>query len=774
MKHLLSLSFLLFLGSVFGQFNTDTLSHVDYQALHSANLNDVWGYVDELGNEYAIVGTSKGTSIVNVTDALNPVEVFWIAGTESIWRDPSVNGNYAYVTTEAEDGLLIIDLSPLPASTNLPTAIYTGPTAAQWQSAHTCFVDEQGYGYIFGSNRGNGGAIILDLFTNPMAPVEVGTFDNWYVHDGFVRNDTMYLAHISDGFFSIVDAADRTAPVLISTQVTPNNFTHTIWPTDSGSYAFATDEVSGAYITAYDISNPTAIVEIDRTQSSPGQGVIPHNVHVRGDYLITSYYSDGIVIHDVTSPDNMVLVAQFDTYPGQTTGFNGCWGVYPYLPSSHILAADITKGLFIVGVNYQKACYLRGNVTDASNSQALPGVQVQILTNDQSDLSTALGGYATGIFTPGPYAVKYSKVGYFPQTVNVTLNQGQTTIQDIQLVPIPPFNLTITVLEEGTLQPIPNAQILFSAPLIDHTGITNGLGQENLVLYYQEYYDVYIGIWGHVSACSTMLIDQNTGSVQFILPKGYFDDFKIDLGWAVNSSAVSGRWELGKPNTTDSGSAPALDAEFDCGISAYVTGNDVSLNPDLDDVDGGYTTLVSPTMDLTGYTDPYINFNRWFYCYYGAPPDDTLKILLTNGLNVTVVDFIGGEVSQPSWQFRGIRVSDFLLVSNSMQLIVRVSDYDPDVNITEAGFDRFFVSEGDVTGIPENNQKFTLYPNPFQDAIHIKGLLGETNFVLIDALGSEIQKGLLTQTESKILTDNLRSGFYMLLLNGEVHRVIKD
>jgi len=135
---------------------------------------------------------------------------------------------------------------------------------------------------------------------------------------------------------------------------------------------------------------------------------------------------------------------------------------------------------------------------------------------------------------------------------------------------------------------------------------------------------------------------------------------------------------------------------------------------------------------------------------------------------------IGGEVNQPSWQFRGIRVSDFLPLSNSMQLIVRVSDYDPAVNITEAGFDRFFVSEGDVTGLPENNQKLTLYPNPFQDVIHIEGLLGETNFVLIDALGSEIQKGLLTQTESKILTDNLRSGFYMLLLNGEVHRVIKE
>lgn len=774
MKLILSISFLLVFGTLFGQLNTDTLSHIDYQALHGANLNDVWGYVDELGNEYAIVGTSKGTSIVNVTDPINPVEVFWIAGTESIWRDPSVNGNYAYVTTEAEDGLLIIDLTPLPASTNLPTAIYTGPSGASWQSAHTCFVDEQGYGYIFGSNRGNGGAIILDLFTNPMAPIEVGTFDNWYVHDGFVRNDTMYLAHISNGFFSIVNAADRTAPALISTQITPNNFTHTIWPTDSGGYAFVTDEVSGAYITAYDISNPTAIVEIDRTQNSPGQGVIPHNVHVRGEYLITSYYSDGIVIHDVSSPDNMILVGQFDTYPGQTTGFNGCWGVYPYLPSSNILAADISEGLFIIGVNYQKACYLRGNVKDAATNQNLQGVKVQLLTNDQYDLSTALGNYATGIYAPGDYSVNYSKVGYFPQTVSVTLSQGLTTFQDIQLVPIPPYNLTVTVLEEGTMQPIPNAQVLFSAPLIDHTGITNGLGQENLVLYYQEYYDVYIGIWGHVSACSTMLIDQNTGSVQFVLPIGYFDDFKMDLGWIVNSSAVSGRWELGKPNTTNSGSAPALDAEYDCGISAYVTGNDVSLNPDHDDVDGGYTTLVSPTMDLTGYTDPYINFNRWFYCYYGAPPDDTLKILLTNGVNINVVDMIGGEVNQPSWQFRGIRVSDFLPVSNSMQLIVRVSDYDPAVNITEAGFDRFFVSEGDVTGIVELKKQYSVSPNPFNNTLIVDGLETEMDYVLLNALGAFIRKGVLGPNEAQIDTEHLQSGLYILMVGEEIFRVIKD
>ena len=80
LKFSLMCFFFLFIGnqSLSAQLNIDSLSHIDYQQLHGANLNDVWGYVDELGNEYAIVGTSKGTSIVNITDGANPQEVFWL------------------------------------------------------------------------------------------------------------------------------------------------------------------------------------------------------------------------------------------------------------------------------------------------------------------------------------------------------------------------------------------------------------------------------------------------------------------------------------------------------------------------------------------------------------------------------------------------------------------------------------------------------------------------------------------------------------------------
>ena len=79
-----SLSILFFFFSItpiFSQLNLDSVSHLDYQALHGANLNDVWGYVDEFGNEYAIVGTTIGTSVVDLSDPNNPTEIFGCQGT---------------------------------------------------------------------------------------------------------------------------------------------------------------------------------------------------------------------------------------------------------------------------------------------------------------------------------------------------------------------------------------------------------------------------------------------------------------------------------------------------------------------------------------------------------------------------------------------------------------------------------------------------------------------------------------------------------------------
>lgn len=756
--------------------NIASLAHVNYQTLHEANLNDVWGYVDELGNEYAIVGTSKGTSILNISNPTNPFEVYWLPGSKSIWRDPCVFGDYAYITTEAEDGLQIIDLSPLPQSNVLPNVRYTGPTNNPWQSAHTCFVDEKGFAYIFGANRGNGGVIILDVQTNPMNPSEIGVFDNWYVHDGYARNDTLYLAHIIDGFFSLVDVSNKAIPNLLGTKTTPNNFTHNIWPSTNGQFVFTTDEVSGAYITAYDISDPTNCFEVDRIQNSPGKWVTPHNTHVKGDYLITSYYSDGITIHDVTYPDNIIKVGGYDTYPGQSAGFDGSWGLYPFFPSGLIIATDITQGLFILAPTYQKACYLKGTVTDQANGNNISGVKVQIAGSDQPELTSSLGTYKTGILTPGTYTVSFSKYGYYSKTEEIQLLQNQEIVLNTQLIPIPPFNLNIQVKDIKSGTPISNAKIKLVHPLIQHNGISNAIGEENFTLYYQENYELFIGKWEYVGYCSSELINEKTEILVIELDKGYSDNFEFDLGWSSTGTATTGKWERGKPIPTDSGSQIGVDDDWDCGNNAYLTGNSFTINSDYDDVDKGTAILVSPQMDLTSYSNPHINFSRGFYCYFGPQNiDDSLKIYLSNGIESVLIDVVSPAQSSPmSWERVSIPISGLITINNTMQLFVKTSDEDPNKNITEAALDRFSVTNYSLAGINEFESKFLVYPNPFSNELKIEHLTIGDKLVLLDQNGRFLFEKIADKSFEIIPLTFIEKGSYFLKIGNNVFKVTKD
>ncbi len=759
----------------YSQVNIDSVGHVNYTTLHDTGLNDVWGYVDENNNEYALVGGIKGTGVVDVTDPSNPNEVFWEQGMNSTWRDLKSYGDYAYVSTEAQNGLLIIDLSPLPASNALTTNYYFGPSGQEWQSAHNLYVDSSGYAYIFGANRGNGGVIILDIATDPMNPIEIGVFDDWYVHDGYVLGNTMYLAHIGEGFISIVDITDRANPILLGTKDTPNNFAHNIWTSADGQFAYTTDELPFSYITAYDISDPTNILEVDRIQSSPGIGTIPHNAHVIGDYVVTSHYSDGVVVHDVTYPYNMIEVGNYDTYPDQTVNYDGCWGAYPFLPSGLLLATDRSEGLYLLEPTYTKAAYLEGIITDASTTSALDLVDVVIQGDNQTGASDAAGFYATGILGTGTYNVMYSKVGYFPQTVSVDLVTGIITNQDIALVPIPPYSLTVKVRESGTNNPIIGADILLNGSLITEQDQSNGLGDRTFTMYYQELYSITVGKWGYVTDCFQQMIDQNTLEITVFLDQGFYDDFTFDFGWSTSNFASTGHWERGKPNGTMSDAAPDSDVTFDCGGSAYVTGNAAGVDADADDVDGGEVTLISPVMDLTSYSDPQVNYARWFYTQFGpSTPDDSLRVTVTNGITLEQIDIIGEDASTfGDWQYVNLRIQDYISITSTMQFFFQTSDFDPDVNITEAGVDIFFISEH-VVGLDElTKAEISAFPNPTDGSVELTNIESEQEYRILNTSGQVILSGTVDPNATTIVLDSIQSGLYFIHVSDQIVKVFK-
>ena len=777
MKNILFIFSFFITWSLNAQFSIDSLSHIDYQALHGANLNDVWGYVDELGNEYAIVGTSKGTSIVEITNGAQPQEIFWLPGSESIWRDPCVFDDYAYVTTEAEDGLLIIDLSPLPQSSNLSHVFYTGPAASPWQSAHTCYTSPSGYAYIFGANRGNGGVIMLDLNSNPMAPIEVGTYDPFYVHDGFERNDTLYVGHIYDGFFSIVNVADKANPILLATQSTPNFFTHNIWPSANGQVVYTTDEISGAYVASYDISDLQQITPLDKVQSAQGTFVIPHNVHVKGDYLVTSYYSDGVVIHDAHDPENLIKLGSFDTYPGQTPGFDGCWGVYPFFPSNKAVAADITKGLFILQVQYAQAAALTGVVKNLLTGAVLEQASVSITGAAMNELTNVAGVYKTGMSQSGSYVLTVNKPGYYPQTLTVNLIAGQTVIKNVNLLPIPPFQLQINVYEEGTNIPLSNVQIELKHPQIIHAGLTNGLGQEELTLFYQEAYDLVIGKWGYQSKCANLQIDASTQALSFYLQKGFYDDFSFDYGWSVIGDAETGMWQRGKVSATTQ-TVMSDDTDIDCTDLGMYTGLGTALNPDVNDVDNGYTQLISPVFNTNGLSTPHLNYARSFYCYHGPGAfSDTFLVVLSNGLQEVVLEqIIGPQGQQMQWEYKSIPLNGLLDLNSNLQLFIRTADYAGNPNITEAAFDHFSITNESVLGVEQNNpvNAYLLQPNPGNELLEVKGLQAPTKIAIYTTDAKCVYEQVHDVQHTCIDTQHLESGIYWVQIGVQMHKWVKS
>ena len=448
---------LLFIFPIFtysqGSYNLTLLGEFEWQ---NTEGSDIWGwYNPNNGYEYALVGLNDGFSCVDVTNPTNPTEMFYISCKNSTWRDVKTWNNYAYVTTEADTGLLIVDLNDMTGQTHWYVTNFTNPvngSSTEFTSAHNLYIDENGIAYIFGAGSNSGsnpsdGVIFLDVESNPTNPYYLGEWGDHYIHDGMARGDTLYAGCINIGELYIIDVSDKNNPIVLGHRPTPSNFSHNIWVSDDGNYVFTTDEKSNAFIGSYDITNLSNIIEIDRIQSNPGSNSVPHNTHVDGNFLITSWYRDGTIVHDITYPDNIIQVAYFDSYigggnNGPNNGFDGCWGTYPYLPSGNIISSDINSSssqsgrLLVFRRDFQQACFLKGNVTDLNSSLPLSGVKVEIISPILNfETTNILGDYSTGVPTAGTFDIIFSKACYLSDTITLSMLNGIVTTLDIALEP---------------------------------------------------------------------------------------------------------------------------------------------------------------------------------------------------------------------------------------------------------------------------------------------------------------------------------------------------
>ena len=323
----------------------------------SYDYNDVWGYADYSGKEYAIVGSKTKVHFIEVSNPTNPTLVAeFELGSNTSWRDFKTYNHYAYAVSEgfSNEGLVIFDLCDI-ANGNI-SKVYQHN--AVFGKAHNIFIDVKNKRlYVVGANTQTNGIIVYDLASNPANPTLLTktSLPGGYVHDVFVQDNLTFCSHGYNGLYIY----DFTNPNTFSLKasIETGGYNHSSWGLNKDNLLIYAQEVPTGLplgildFTHYLENDLTVVKTFKQPLLAPNHiNNTPHNPYIVGDYAVVSYYEDGVVIFDLSNHLQPDTIAYYDTYPGNTSynGYEGCWGVYPYLPSGNILASDISKGLFIL------------------------------------------------------------------------------------------------------------------------------------------------------------------------------------------------------------------------------------------------------------------------------------------------------------------------------------------------------------------------------------------------------------------------------------------
>ncbi len=375
--------------------NIDLVAHVPLGSVSATPRAgaDIWGFVDlNTDREYVIISYDIGAAVFDVSDSENPVEIGFVDGQPTVWRDVKVYQRYdatagrfiayAYVTTDGVgDGLFVIDLS------ELPHRIRRVEFASDFAQSHNVFSLNTDYAtglplvektpalIIAGASTGTGRLRSYSL-ANAEAPSLAAApglsgcgVRGCYMHDAasmIIRDSRTsqcpnatdhceVLFDFNEDTFDLWDVTDPSSPVRLSrTPYSFSSYTHSGWATEDGMVVFVQDElderngrVSRTTLRSFDISDLTSPTALAGWQSDTT--AIDHNGFVRGNRYYMSHYTDGLTILDITNAATPMRVGFLDTYPF-TAGsvFNGAWGAYPFFPSGLIGVSDIDSGLYLI------------------------------------------------------------------------------------------------------------------------------------------------------------------------------------------------------------------------------------------------------------------------------------------------------------------------------------------------------------------------------------------------------------------------------------------
>jgi hypothetical protein len=168
----------------------------------------------------------------------------------------------------------------------------------------------------------------------------------------------------------------------------------------------------------------------------------------------------------------------------------------------------------------------------------------------------------------------------------------------------------------------------------------------------------------------------------------FADDFETDRGWRPNAgggdTAVTGRWERGRPEATDS-SGPKQLGQATSGVNDLVTGRLAGASAGDNDVDGGITSVTSPAIALPSSGDLALSFNFYLAHRSNATSADFLRVRVVGATSATVFERRGAAVNRDAaWAPATVSLNAF--AGQTVRLVVEAADADTG-SLLEAAID---------------------------------------------------------------------------------------
>ncbi len=272
------------------------------------------------------------------------------------------------------------------------------------------------------------------------------------------------------------------------------------------------------------------------------------------------------------------------------------------------------------------------------------------------------------------------------------------------------------------------------------------------------------------------------------------DDLSELGSWAEGQpgdNATTGIWEFGSPVGSygtvgdESTIVQPNEQHTTGGTFCWFTGNAASISEPLgdNDVDGGTTTLMGPTIDLTGLLSPSFSYWRW---YTNNPPSganphaDWWQVSASGDGGATWTKLEDTKNGERAWRRNVFRVQDVLGNVNSIKLKFNASDsIRPGVelnggSLVEGAIDDIQLWGAQLpNGVRANDQVTitSVWPSPASDVINISTrtpqVAGNVRIEVLDMTGRSVMLPVPTGPGTEVQrvdVKQLASGQYLLRL----------